>query len=88
MTQQQQSDDGPPQAKRIKIDPTVLRDFVAQQIKQLLGEEEATLIDFILNHVSADKPLAALQEELKPVLEEDTGLFLDALKAKLQDTNK
>lgn len=60
-----------------------LRAFIASQIKELLGEEEATLIDFIFKHVVEGKSYAALQEELAVVLEEDAPAFVETLKQKV-----
>jgi hypothetical protein len=75
----------PPAKKQKTLDPATLRDFVAHQIKSLMGEEEATLIDFIVKHVTEEKPMVGLIEELQPVLEEDTNKFVEALQAKMKE---
>eukprot|EP00548_Thalassiothrix_antarctica_P015239 CAMPEP_0194180780 /NCGR_PEP_ID=MMETSP0154-20130528/18350_1 /TAXON_ID=1049557 /ORGANISM="Thalassiothrix antarctica, Strain L6-D1" /LENGTH=437 /DNA_ID=CAMNT_0038896559 /DNA_START=25 /DNA_END=1338 /DNA_ORIENTATION=+ len=87
--QQQQMESIPPPQKKAKIieDPiNVLRPFIAQQIAHYMGEEEETLIDFILKHsVLEKKPIYPdLVTELQPILEEDTDAFLKALQTKLQ----
>jgi len=82
-----------PPAKRVKLETTTtnfpivptslhttLRAFISCQIQELLGEEEATLIDFIYTHVLEGKTYAALQEELFVVLEEDAPTFVETLK--------
>mmetsp|Transcript_13567 Transcript_13567/g.20027 ORF Transcript_13567/g.20027 Transcript_13567/m.20027 type:complete len:409 (+) Transcript_13567:47-1273(+) len=94
MTQQQSQapvpptlSEEPPQ-KKIKLGDDlikVLRPFIAQQIAHYMGEEEETLIDFILKHVMEEKPIHPdLVTELQPVLEEDTNSFLQALETKLK----
>lgn len=57
-----------------------LRAFVAQQIKQYMGEEEATLIDFLVKLVTTPTTtVAKLLEELQPVLEEDAPVVAQEL---------
>jgi hypothetical protein len=60
-----------------------LRSFIASQIRELLGEEETTLIDFCFKHVVEKKSIASLQEELQVVLEEDAPAFVESLKIKV-----
>ena len=63
-----------------------LRVFVAERIKHFLGEEEQTLIDFILQHVLDRKPCQVLLDnELKDVLDEDAQPFLLQLWDKVQE---
>lgn len=88
MTKDNKEDEGgPPPTKKQKkaLNPEALRTFVAAQIKNLMGEEEATLIKFIVDHVVEEKPMPALVEELKQVLDEDTNEFLVALQKKLEE---
>lgn len=87
----------PPPAKRAKVEDAAdlnfvilpsslhapLRAFIASQIKELLGEEEATLIDFIFSHVTQGKTYAELQQELAVVLEEDAPAFVATLREKV-----
>ena len=62
-----------------------LKQFVAMKIKSYLGEEEATLIDFIMQHVTECKTAELLVPELEVVLEEDSLLFLQELWDKVQE---
>jgi len=62
--------------------PTI-RSFVKEQMMEYLGEEEATLIDFIMNHLvnhNSDsvkgKDVDGLLLEMKTVLEEDADPFV------------
>lgn len=62
-----------------------LRTWIAAAIVEYLGEEEATLIDFIVRHVVERKAPDHLLPELKEVLEEDADGFLDKLVAKVAE---
>jgi PWI domain len=75
-----------------KSDPTVtspvvpkaaaaaaLRIWMAQRIAQLLGEEEATLIDFVHERVLQQSAVASLLPELSDVLDEDAAPFLQSV---------
>lgn len=56
-----------------------IRKFVKDQIMDYLGEEEATLIDFVMNHLKKeekDRGTLVLLEEMKMVLEEDGETFV------------
>jgi PWI domain. len=58
--------------------PTV-RKYVKDQIIDYLGEEEATLIDFVVNYLKkeeTERGTLALLEEMKLVLEEDSEAFV------------
>jgi PWI domain. len=58
--------------------PTV-RKYVKDQIIDYLGEEEATLIDFVVNYLKkeeTERGTLALLEEMKLVLEEDCEAFV------------
>ena len=78
-----------PPSKRFKPDDSfpfipvpshaTLRDFIASQIRNFLGEEEATLIDFIFHHVTSQKTVEGLLPELKDVLDEDANACLQAV---------
>lgn len=88
-----------PPSKKAKVDSSVafpsimapesrdnLRSYISQQIKQYLGEEEATLIDFIYNHVIEMKTGQELLPELIDVLGEDEGNdFFNKLWGKVQE---
>ena len=79
----------PPTKKcKLDIDAARLRDFITSQIIAHLGEEEATLIDFCLQHVLDQKPWEGLLEELTLVLEEDAVTFVEAVKKQLNDWNE
>jgi hypothetical protein len=82
-----------PPAKKARLDvdsfPNIpadshaaLRSFISSQIRNYLGEEEATLIDFIFNHVTAQKTVESLLPELKEVLDDDAAACLQAILAK------
>jgi PWI domain len=75
----------PKKAKTTNVDKALLRSYVAQQITHYMGVEEATLIDFCVEHVLDEKPWDDLANELQQVLEEDTGAFLQALQAKMKE---
>ena len=64
---------------------TTLRTFIASQIKQYMGEEEATLIDFLYKQVISRSTVAKLLEELQPVLEEDAPVFAQELWNKVHE---
>ena len=61
-----------------------LRQFLANEVKNSLGEEEATLIDFLYKHILQGKATAELLQELKVVLEEEADAFLKAVWSKVQ----
>jgi hypothetical protein len=97
--QQQQADESlEPPFKKLKSEeldssfPSIpivchvaLRDFIASEIRNYLGEEEATLIDFIFQHVIAQKSAKTLLPELKEVLEEDATACLQAILQKSEE---
>jgi PWI domain len=90
----QPAGDEPP-AKKVKLDvsnpllsfPSIppqqtsaLRQFISDRIKHYLGEEEASLIDFVYNHVvQGNKTVSALIPELTDVLDEDATPFLESI---------
>lgn len=95
MTQQQEAT-GEPAAKKAKSHPTSfpplppsnhaqLRNYLSQQVRESLGEEEATLIDFLYNHIIQCKATADLLQELQMVLEEEASSFLEALWQKIYE---
>jgi len=56
-----------------------LRKYVKEQIVDYLGEEEATLIDFVMNYLKKeekDRGTSGLLEEMKMVIEEDAAAFV------------
>ena len=92
--------DEPPPAKRLKpaenwqttpltVDAAqrpALQAFVAAQIRQLLGEEEASLIEFLVEKVVVHQATPAdLLPELQDVLEDDAPKFVQALWEKTQE---
>lgn len=92
MTQQQQAAPEEPSAKRAKtgghptdfppLPPSIypqLREYLSQQVRESLGEEDNTLIEFLYNHIVQAKAAADLLQELKIVLEEEANSFLEAL---------
>eukprot|EP00980_Cylindrotheca_fusiformis_P029912 scaffold24028_cov152-Cylindrotheca_fusiformis.AAC.3 len=94
MTQQQQAEE--PSAKRVKTDghpsnfpplpPSTypqLREFLSHQVRESLGEEDKTLIEFLYNHITQTKEAAALLQELQLVLEEEANTFMEALWQKI-----
>jgi hypothetical protein len=63
-----------------------IRKFVKEQIVEYLGEEEATLIDFVMNHLKKgeeERTTKPLLEEMTMVLEEDAEPFVLALFRKI-----
>ena len=67
-----------------------LKEWIAKEIQQLLGEPEASLVDFIYDHATkhADRPMADLRPELQDVLEEDAPAFLDKLQEQVNQLNR
>jgi len=65
-----------------------LRQFLANQVKESMGEEEATLIDFLYTHILQGKATDELLQELKVVLEEEADAFLKAVWSKVQELQK
>jgi hypothetical protein len=100
--QQQQQEEGEPANKRAKSSPYpdnfpatlapsthgLLRDFLTNQVKESLGEEEATLIDFLYNHILQGKSTSELLQELQVVLEEESEGFLQLVWAKVDELVK
>ena len=64
---------------------SLLRQFLANQVKESMGEEEATLIDFLYTHILQGKATSELLQELQAVLEEEADGFLKAVWAKVQE---
>ncbi len=63
-----------------------VRKFVKEQIVEYLGEEEATLIDFVMNHLKKneiERKTQPLLEEMALVLEEDGEPFVLAIFRKI-----
>jgi len=63
----------------------MLRQFLANQVQESMGVEEATLIDFIYTHILQGKATSELLQELQVVLEEEADGFLKAVWAKVQE---
>lgn len=59
-----------------KIITSVMKPWVAKKVMEYLGEEEATLIQFILNKLTAHCHPADLLAELETVLDEDAESFV------------
>ena len=55
------------------------KDFLAHQVQEALGEREEELITFLHSHVLAGGSSAEMLEELKMVLEDEAGPFLEAV---------
>jgi hypothetical protein len=55
------------------------KDFLANQVQEALGEKEDELITFLHSHVLAGGSSAEMLEELKMVLEDEAGPFLEAV---------
>lgn len=57
-----------------------IRKFVKDQLVEYLGEEEATLIDYVMNHLGKkedkERTTKVLLEEMEVVLEEDAETFV------------
>lgn len=66
----------------------MLRQFLANQVKESMGEEEATLIDFLYTHILQGKTTAELLKELQVVLEEEADAFLKAVWTKVQEIHQ
>lgn len=62
---------------------TVVRPWVAGRTVELLGEEEASIIDFVMGKVRQRSSAADIARELRQVLEEDAQAFVEALSALL-----
>jgi len=63
-----------------------LRTYITSQIKQYMGEEEATLIEFLCKHVlTPGTTVSKLLEELQPVLDEDANVFAQELWTKVHE---
>jgi hypothetical protein len=97
MTQQQPATEEPA-AKRVKNEghPTnfpplpssvypQLREYLSQQVRESLGEEDTTLIDFLYSHIVHTKAAADLLQELQIVLEEEANGFLETLWKKVYE---
>jgi len=63
----------------------ILRQFLANQVRESMGEEEATLIDFLYSHILEGKATSELLQELQVVLEEEADSFLKAVWVKVQE---
>jgi len=66
-------------------DLETLRTFMAAEIKKHMGEEESSLVDFLVKLVSEKCTVSKLLEELKPVLEEDALVLAQDLWAKVHE---
>ena len=62
-----------------------LRQFIASQCQEYLGQEEATLIDFIHQHVLQQKAVSTLLPELQEVVEDDAAAFCQAVWTKTHE---
>mmetsp|Transcript_58621 Transcript_58621/g.164459 ORF Transcript_58621/g.164459 Transcript_58621/m.164459 type:complete len:453 (-) Transcript_58621:81-1439(-) len=60
-----------------------LKEFLAQKVQEALGEEEAELIQFLYGHILGGKSTAEMLQELQMVLEEEAGVFLQAVWVKI-----
>lgn len=55
---------------------TRLKTWVTKKITELLGEEEATFVDFILEKVKAHVAAPSFLVELEPVLDSEAEVFM------------
>lgn len=99
MTQQPPAAAAEPPTKKLKSEATppthfpalppsthaTLKAFLEAQVQEALGEKEETLISFLYNHIVASKAASELLEELKMVLEEEAGAFLQAVWNKIHE---
>ena len=99
--QQQPEEDGGPASKKIKTEPSAqhpshfprlpastyaqLREYLSTQIREYLGEEEASLVDFLYNHIINGKATTDMLSELQTLLEEEAPVFLESLWKKVQE---
>jgi hypothetical protein len=65
-----------------------LRTYISSQIKVLLGQEEASLIDYCCSLVETQTDPQAAIPELEQVLDEDAALFWSGLCAKVQELHE
>lgn len=65
-----------------------LRTFLTAQVRESLGEEETTLIDFVYTHVLGGGATSDLLQELQVVLEDEADGFLDTVWAKVDDLTR
>jgi RNA-binding protein 25 len=64
------------EVQKLELTETSLRPWIVKKIVEYLGEEEKTLIDFIIAKVSNRCDPAELLRELLPVLDEDAEQFV------------
>lgn len=89
-TKRIKTDDDDWQSHPLSIPSTalpLLREFCAIQIQQLLGEAEASLVDFCTQQVSDHKTIQQFLPELQDVLEEDAVGFCERLYQKVLELN-
>lgn len=75
------------QSQPLLVPPAAMpafRDFIAAQIQHLLGEAEASLVDFLCQ----GKSVTQILPELQDVLEEDAEGFCERLFGKVQELNQ
>jgi RNA-binding protein 25 len=53
-----------------------MKPWVAKKIMEYLGEEEKTLIDFIMGKIAAHTPPAEILQQLTLVLDEEADIFV------------
>ncbi|KAL3925813.1 MAG: hypothetical protein SGILL_000161 [Bacillariaceae sp.] len=85
-----------PPSKKAKTYPTnfpalspathgALSEFLTNKVKESLGEEEKSLVDFLYSHILQGKATSELLQELKMVLEEESESFLQTVWAKVTE---
>ena len=52
-----------------------IQPWVSKKIAEYLGEEEATLVEFVIGKMSARQPASAVQAELEKVLDDEAEGF-------------
>ena len=63
-------------ADRYSVIDSALKSWVVRKMVEYLGEEEATLTDFIMNKLNSHCRPQELLTELMPVLDEDAEQFV------------
>jgi hypothetical protein len=92
------TEEGEPSSKKVKMEDlppsfpslpeashAILKDFLANQVQEALGEQEDELITFLYSHVLGGGSTAEMLDELKMVLEDEAGAFLEAVWQKVNE---
>jgi len=60
---------------KTRLEASISR-WIGDKVKELLGQEERSMTDFIIDKLSNHTPAKVMYEELLPVLDEDTEVFI------------